>query len=992
MLPVKQRAVVSVMVTAAVAASATYAWRTRVPFEQAQRWLVLPALAATVAALWGSRLRSNGDRVAWLAIAGSCAMTTASYALTFADAAFDAATLDGLAGLLRAPDRTLIALGLISMIAERSPIRERYLAIEATIVSLTATVVMWVFLIEPALGRSTLTDADRMLSLALPASDLVLVALAARLSLGYQARNRSFSILLVGLVVRLLANILSYWSYMADGVKGGPMIHALTAISLLLFAVAALDRTGAQRPVVAQHSVQLDRLRLTTIALCALTPQAVLISLIVSDDAPRSTVLFAGVVTALVTMLALTRLWGLALSVRDLTERRGKDRLASLVERSSDIVVLVDGNHRVSYTSGAVATVLGVDSQDWVGLRLHDLELTPLVDTWSEVAERILTQMPDGTLTVEATAHHSNGTPRLLEMTAVNLVQNVAVAGVVITMRDVTATHSLQRQLSFRADHDELTGLANRAQFLSRLTRELAGHQRPVVMFMDLDDFKVINDTMGHEAGDVLLRTIAERLARRIPATSGLVARLGGDEFAALLPVATTAQAAALAADFLADLREPVVLSQFHTVSASCSVGIARPEEGETASAVLRNADFAMYRAKRRGKSFIEVFDAELEHEIARTEEYRRDLVSALGRDQFALVYQPIVRVHDSRLVGAEALLRWNHHVYGAVAPGDFVEIAEQTGVIIPIGWWSIRQACLTAASWLDDSLFVTVNVSGCALRGASIVEHVRQALEESGLAPHRLVLEITESVLIDDPDGVAAELVGVRAMGVRVALDDFGTGYSSLAYVQRLPLDIIKIDREFVQSLGRQADDALTRIIVTMAHNLGLETIGEGVEEESQVIGLAEIGCDYTQGFLFSEPLTASSMAAMLEDLADRDHVRQPVDLVIAVDAAPSPIVIAPPTAAAAPPTGSSSAAAPPVSTRRAVRSSTPAAQPAAPAAPEAPASVESTAPAAPLSAPASPLPKTRRRTGRDEQPARPVRPLISTSSSDDTDARHDA
>jgi hypothetical protein len=228
--------------------------------------------------------------------------------------------------------------------------------------------------------------------------------------------------------------------------------------------------------------------------------------------------------------------------------------------------------------------------------------------------------------------------------------------------------------------------------------------------------------------------------------------------------------------------------------------------------------------------------------------------------------------------------------------------------------------------------------------------------------------------------------------MGVRVALDDFGTGYSSLAYVQRLPLDIIKIDREFVQSLGRQADDALTRIIVTMAHNLGLETIGEGVEEESQVIGLAEIGCDYTQGFLFSEPLTASSMAAMLEDLADRDHVRQPVDLVIAVDAAPSPIVIAPPTAAAAPPTGSSSAAAPPVSTRRAVRSSTPAAQPAAPAAPEAPASVESTAPAAPLSAPASPLPKTRRRTGRDEQPARLVRPLISTSSSDDTDARHDA
>ncbi len=1015
MVLVKQRAVVWVVMATAVAASATYAWRTRVPFEQAQRWLTVPALLATLAALWGSRLRQRGDRVAWLAIAGSCAMTTASYVLAFANGTWDSSTVDGLAGLLRAPDRTLIALGLIAMIAERSPIRERYLAIEATIVSLSATLVMWVFLIEPALGRSTLTDADRILSLALPASDLMLVALAARLSLGYQARNRSFSILLVGLVTRLLANIVSYWSYMADGVKGSPTIHTLTGISLLLFAIAALDKTGAKRPVVAHQAVQLDRLRLTTIALCALAPQAVLISLIVSDDAPRSTVLFAGVMTALVTMLALTRLWGLALSVRDLTERRGKDRLASLVERSSDIVVLVDSNHRIAYTSGAVAAILGVDSQAWVGRQLHELELVPVIESWQVVADRILSQPPESALTVEATALHANGTHRLLELTAVNLIQNVAVGGVVITMRDVTATRTLQRQLSFRADHDELTGLANRAQFLSRLTRELAERRRPVVMFMDLDDFKVINDTMGHEAGDVLLRTIADRLAKRIPAASGLVARLGGDEFAALLPVATPAEAALLASSLVADLHEPIVLSQFHTVAASCSVGIAQPEHGENASVVLRNADFAMYRAKRRGKGYIEVFDADLEHEVARTEEYRRDLASALSREQFALVYQPIVRVHDSRLVGAEALIRWNHHVYGAVAPADFVEIAEQTGVIIPIGWWSIRQACLTAASWLDESLFVTVNVSGSQLRGASIVEHVRQALDESGLAPNRLVLEITESMLIDDPDGVAEELVGVRAMGVRVALDDFGTGYSSLAYVQRLPLDIIKIDREFVQSLGRRADDALTRTIITMAHNLGLETIGEGVEEESQVIGLAEMGCDYTQGFLFSEPLTASSMAAMLDDIAEREHSRRPIDFVIAVDAAPAPIVIAPdppagqeatdptapplPAAAAAPPAPISTAR-PPAPVRRTLRSPVPAAAAPGPVAsqPLAPAGTPlqdtpapppepgrkrvnepgTTRAAAAPPAKAAALPQARRRTGRDEELARLLRPLI--------------
>ncbi len=965
---VKRRAWVWVVVAAAVAALATYAWRTRVPFDQAQRWLLIPALLATVAALWGARMRIDGDRVAWLAIAGSCAMTMGSYLLAFADGTWDPTTLDGLSGLLRAPDRTLIALGLISMISQRSPIRERYLALEATIVSLTATLAMWVFVVEPALGRSTLTDADRILSLALPASDLVLVALAARLSLGYQARSRSFTVLLAGLVTRLIANVLSYWSYMANGEKGTLVIHALTAVSLLLFALAAIDKTGTRRPQIAHQAVQLDRLRLATIALCALTPQVVLIALIVSDDAARSTVLFAGAVTALVTVLALMRLWGLALSVRDLTERRGKDRLASLVERSSDIVVLVDANQRIAYTSGAVETTLGVDSQTWVGKRLHELQFEPLVESWQMAADRILTQPPEGTLSVEVTAHHSSGGPRLLELTAVNLMQNVAVAGVVITMRDVTTTRTLQRQLSFRADHDELTGLANRAQFLSRLTHDLAHDRRPVVMFMDLDDFKIINDTMGHESGDVLLRTVADRLVRCIPASSGLVARLGGDEFAALLTSGNADQAASLASTIVADLREPVVLSQFHTVAASCSVGIAQTSDGDNASALLRNADFAMYRAKRKGKGFIEIFDAELEHEVARTEEYRRDLMWALGRDQFALVYQPIVRLRDGRLVGAEALIRWNHHVYGAVAPNDFVEIAEQTGVIIPIGWWSIRQACMTAASWNDESLFVTVNVSGSQLRGASIVEHVREALAESGLAASRLVLEITESMLIDDPEGVAVELVGLRTMGVRIALDDFGTGYSSLAYVQRLPLDIIKIDREFVQSLGKRSDDALTRTIVTMAHNLGLETIGEGVEEESQVIGLAQIGCDYTQGFLVSEPLSASSMVAMLDDLAARERGRATIEFVIAVDAAPDPIaLVSDPLVAATEPVAHTPSVA---------SAHTPAHIPA-------PATLEPVRASADRHDRAE-LPRARRLTGRDEELARLLRPLINSGDGD--------
>ena len=883
---VETKAWPTVLVTTAVAASAAYAWRTRLPTAQVDKWLLVPALIATIAAFVGSQRRTAADRVAWLAITGSCAMTMASFTIGFYRGSLDPATLDGLAGILRAPDRTLIALGLIAMIAARSPIRDRYVTIEATIVALAASLVMWVFIVEPAIGRSQLEDADLLLSLALPASDLVLVALAVRLWLGYRARNRAFSLLLIGLVARLGGNLLSYWGKLTSGDTASGAMVVLTTLSLMLFAAAAIDRTGLEQPQVAHRAVQLDPLRLGTIAISALTPQLILLSLVLNGNSSRSTLGVTAVVAALVTGLSLARLWGLAVSVRDLTERRGKDRLASLVERSSDVVVLVDTRGQITYTSGAMNTVLGYDPDHWLRWSIHDLPVAPSGESWWTTIERIRSLEPDATTNVEAVVRHANGTEKMMDLTAVNLIANVAVAGVVLTFRDITATRKLQSQLSFRADHDELTGLANRAQFLTRLNDTLHTHQLPVVMFLDLDDFKVVNDTMGHESGDVLLRSVADRLCKRIGDGPNLVARLGGDEFAVLLIGTDAHQASILATQAVNDLRDPIVLSAFHTVAASCSIGIAQSEPGDTASAVLRNADFAMYRAKRRGKGYIEIFDAELEHEVARTEEYRRDLVSALGNDQFVLEYQPIIRLHDGILVGAEALIRWHHHVYGAVKPADFIEIAEQTGVIIPIGWWSIRQACVTAAGWDDDSLFVTVNVSGSQLRGAGLVDHVRAALTDSGLAPHRLVLEITESMLIDDPDGAAEELIGVRELGVRVALDDFGTGYSSLAYVQRLPLDMIKIDREFVQELGGERDQALTRTIVAMAHNLGLQTIGEGVEAEQQAVELAAMGCDFSQGYLFSLPLSATAMRVLIDQLKpapviEVPHVELHVDVV---------------------------------------------------------------------------------------------------------------
>lgn len=852
------------LVAASVATSGLFGWRTRVPVDGSRNWLAGVALVAAIATLIGSRRKCFGDRAAWLAISASCALTMSSYAIGFLDSSLEPDLIAGLTAILGAPDRTLLGLALLAMLGTRALNRDRFLMLESLIVSLTMGMLMWVFLLQPALDRSAMGTTDRWLSLVLPLSDLVLVAFATRLTLGLDSRSRSIMLLLLGLVARLLGNTLAYWLQMA-GDEPGVLVNSFIAASLVLFTLAALDRSGNVVTQEATPTVHLDKIRLATMLSCALLPQVIVLVLAVRGDAGRSTIVAASAIAALVTALAMAHLWGLAVSVRDLTARQGEDRLASLVDQSSDVVVLVDAKSQITYTSGAMTSVLGYPADRWYRWSVYDLPIEPTTDTWLHAVHRLRALEPDTSLSMEVSAKHADGSLRLMELTAVDLTQNSAVAGTVLTLRDVTATRTLQGQLRFRADHDELTGLANRAQFLSRLNRDLLGDRHPIVMFIDLDDFKSINDTLGHESGDVLLNSVAARLQKRIPDERGLVARLGGDEFAVILPGITVDQAIEIGMAAMADLREPIRLNPFNSVSTSCSIGIAQPELHDTASVLLRNADLAMYRAKRRGKGFVEVFDADLEREVARTDEYRRDLLTALGREQFTLVYQPIVRIDDGAVVGAEALIRWNHHIYGAVQPSDFIELAEQTGVIIPIGWWCIRQACITAASWPDDDVFVTVNVSGSQLRGASLVDNVRASLTESGLEPRRLVLEITESMLIDDPDGVADELLRVRALGVRIALDDFGTGYSSLSYVQRLPLDIIKIDREFVQALDHSRDRALTRTIISMAQSLALETIGEGVEDERHANELESMGCTYLQGYLFSHPLSGPALAAML-------------------------------------------------------------------------------------------------------------------------------
>ena len=445
------------------------------------------------------------------------------------------------------------------------------------------------------------------------------------------------------------------------------------------------------------------------------------------------------------------------------------------------------------------------------------------------------------------------------------------VAGVAVS-EDVTERKHLASQLEHQAFHDPLTGLANRALFRDRVAQALARGQRdgtrPTVLFLDLDGFKAVNDALGHGEGDRLLTRVAGRL---LNATRGCdtVARLGGDEFAVLL--ATTAhpdEAVVVAERIIAALARPVALT-VREVVVGASIGIAPATPGEGTDEVLRNADLAMYRAKARGKGTYEVFAAEMYAERHDRIALAADLGGALARGEFRLVYQPIVDLATERVVGVEALVRWEHPERGLVPPMQFIGIAEESGDILALGRFVLAEACRQAAEWRQHGahgLYVAVNISGCQLQAPEFAADVVGALAASGLEPAALLLEITETVVMEHTEANLARLAELKAFGVRLAIDDFGIGYSSLSYLQRFPVDVLKIDKSFVDGVHeRESDQALARTIVALGRTLSLCTVAEGVEHAAQRDSLRALGCTLGQGYLFARPMPPVEVTALL-------------------------------------------------------------------------------------------------------------------------------
>ena len=761
----------------------------------------------------------------------------------------------------------------------RTPERDLDRAVDATLIGIAAFLFLWIGIIGPAWSDTGVSTAGRLMTALYPLLDVVLIFFLVRLLLAPGRVSAATVVFVVAIAAILVADIAYAWLQQTNSYVDGPWsaFDTMWLVGYALLPVAVLlqrrDR-AMSRPAAPRRPSRLAGLLAAGIALVSL-PAADIGSRGAGE--PLTTVVLAvsgGLIVALV-FTRLIRLHAQLDAAFDEVDRQQRYYRA-VADNASDSYVVLSPTGIVLDAAGALPQVVA-DITEVVG---GDV-LSVVYPDDRAIARALLDDAlanPDTTVTGEVRITTADGAPIWVEVHCTNLCHDTAVGGLVVNAHDVTARKEAEAQLEHRALHDPVTGLANRALLRDRLEHALARRAHDgtdaAVLFCDLDGFKLVNDTIGHEAGDEVLRIAAARFARSVRPIDTL-ARIGGDEFAVLIESEgdLPAEADAIAHRLLDAMAQPVEIRGVPMI-VTTSIGIAVASLGgqRTPDDLLRDADTAMYGAKAAGRNEALLYDASMGTAVLTRIQLGSDLRLAADRDELVLEYQPVVELATSRIIGFEALLRWDHPTRGLVGPGEFIGIAEEDGTIVALGRWVLRAACHDARRWgpttNGEMPVVSVNVSGHQLVQADFVDHVSRALVDSGLPAQSLVLEITESALVANPGRVATRLHALKAVGVRVAIDDFGVGQSSLADLRQFPVDVIKLDRSFVETIA-SADHvpALIGGLLELARTLDLQALAEGIETVAQREALTREGCELGQGFLFSGSVDPHTAGRMLID-----------------------------------------------------------------------------------------------------------------------------
>ena len=750
------------------------------------------------------------------------------------------------------------------------------LALDGTILVLGFGAFFWFFVIRPSVAGGEADVIKYALTQTYIGLNCLMVLAFGMLLIaggGGPLRRRTLVLLTLGFATMFLADIVWALSKVTGNYLPGGLSDAVYLSCYIVLGAAAREQSrGPERDTRSAST-------LDNVLVQGLPYAAMLVSFLVLVYFTRGDVSDpATIMTMIIFVLTLLLMVRQGVIFRDdalVREQRAaglvEARYASLIRNASDVIVIVDVDGRLRFASPAAERTFAFRPDDLVGRNLLDLWVDADRDRLSGFLAEVAATRGKAVGPVEVQV--SSGTKRFtLESVGSNLLHDPAIAGLALNFRDVSERKVLEEQLRQLAFHDPLTLLANRSLFRNRVDHALTLAQRTqqqiAVMFLDLDNFKNVNDSLGHDAGDRLLQAVAQRLVQRTR-SADTVARLGGDEFAILLEgVTDAADVERVAVSITESFAEPLLLDGSEVrVATSIGVTFSRPED--TTEELLRNADIAMYSAKAGGKGHHVIFQPHMQEvlrERLRTEE---EIGRGLAREEFFIEFQPVIDLQTRGLLGVEALVRWRHPEYGVLLPGRFIAVAEESGQVIELGRWVLVEACSRVRQWRESiaggvGLRVAVNISGRHLQHADLVADVARALQCSGLEPGNLVIELTESTIMHNTEDNLARLQELKALGVRLAIDDFGTGYSSLSYLHRFPIDILKIDRSFVSRLTETGDGPeLARAVVMLGDTLGLETVAEGIEPEDQVAALLALGCVAGQGFLFAPSTTLEALAS---------------------------------------------------------------------------------------------------------------------------------